>query len=371
MVDVIVSGHLCLDLLPDMRRAAPSDLSAPGWMVDVGPMHISTGGAVSNTGIALHRLGINVGLHAMVGDDAIGRLILDHVRRQAGGRADTIIVRPGLASSYTIVLAPGTSDRLFLHCTGSNDAFSAAEVTVSLLRGAKIFHLGYPPLLPRLIENDGIGLTRVFRTARNAGAITALDLTLPDPRTDVGRADWPRILRSALQHVDVFVPSLDEALFMLRRHDFDRWRGYTAQSVTYEYLDDFAAELLAIGPAIAGFKLGAYGVFLKTAVDQRFDRMRLGGLPFEGWGDMTVYQPAFQVDVAGTTGAGDTAYAALLAAILRNSDVQQAAQMWCAVGACCCETLDAVGGVRSWDETAARLSAGWPQRPERLAGLPG
>ncbi|MBK9121822.1 MAG: carbohydrate kinase family protein [Chloroflexi bacterium] len=370
MVDVIVSGHLCLDLLPDMRRASPSDLAVPGRMVDVGPMQVATGGAVSNTGIALHRLGVDVGLHATVGDDLIGHLILDHVRSQVGERADMIVVRPGLASSYTIVLAPGTSDRLFLHCTGNNAAFTASDVTVSSLRGAKIFHLGYPPLLPKLIENDGRGLAQVFQTARKAGAITSLDTTFPDLTTEAGTADWPRILRGALKHVDIFVPSLEESLYMLRGADFARWSGHPSHSVTYAYLDAFADELLAMGPAVVGFKLGELGVFLKTAPDDRFDRMRPGGLRFENWQDKCVYQPAYQVSVAGTTGAGDAAYAALLAAALRGLSIDEAARWSCAVGACCCEALDAVSGVRSWTDTAARISAGWPHRPERLAGTP-
>lgn len=371
MADVIVSGHLCLDLLPDMRRVTGGEMAEPGRLIDVGPMHFATGGAVSNTGIALHRLGVDVRLQATVGDDMIGQIILELLRGQVGEHAGMITVRSGVSSSYSVVLAPGASDRMFLHCTGNNAVFSASDVSAASLRGAKLFHLGYPPLLPRLLEEDGAGLARVFQTARKAGTITSVDMAFPDPTSEVGMLDWQRILKNSLKHVDLFVPSLDEALLLLRRADFDRWRGRTAQAVSYAYLDQFAGELLAMGPAVVGFKLGEYGLFLKTASDERIDRMRPGGLSLTAWQDKTVYQLAYLVDIAGTTGAGDTAYAGLLAAMLRGLSVTQAAAWSCAVGACCCEALDAVSGVRSWPETAARMDAGWQLRPERLAGLPG
>jgi hypothetical protein len=37
--------------------------------------------------------------------------------------------------------------------------------------------------------------------------------------------------------------------------------------------------------------------------------------------------------------------------------------MAAAVGACNVEAADAVSGVRSWEETTARVQAGWPRRP--------
>ena len=54
-----------------------------------------------------------------------------------------------------------------------------------------------------------------------------------------------------------------------------------------------------------------------------------------------IWHPAFQVDVAGTTGAGDAAYAGLLAALMRGLEPEACARMACAVAACNIEAADA------------------------------
>ena len=64
----------------------------------------------------------------------------------------------------------------------------------------------------------------------------------------------------------------------------------------------------------------------------------------------------------GTTGAGDATIAGFLAALLRGLPVKDAATMAVAVGACNVEAADALGGLRSWEETEARVAEGWPQR---------
>jgi sugar/nucleoside kinase (ribokinase family) len=64
----VVAGHLCLDVLPQILANTAEEFRAsfgPGRLMLIGPVTFSTGGTVSNTGIALHKLGIPVRL--MVG----------------------------------------------------------------------------------------------------------------------------------------------------------------------------------------------------------------------------------------------------------------------------------------------------------------
>ena len=63
---VAVAGHICLDIIPTFHSASREfkDILIPGKLIDVGPASMATGGSVSNTGIALHRLG-------RVGEDPI------------------------------------------------------------------------------------------------------------------------------------------------------------------------------------------------------------------------------------------------------------------------------------------------------------
>ena len=62
----------------------------------------------------------------------------------------------------------------------------------------------------------------------------------------------------------------------------------------------------------------------------------------------------------GTTGAGDATIAGFLTALLRDVPPERALAIAAAVGACNVEAADAVSGVRSWEETLARIDAGWP-----------
>ena len=58
--DAVVAGHL-LDVHPDLsgaERLPFERIFIPGHLIEAGPVSYSTGGAVSNTGLALKRLGI-------------------------------------------------------------------------------------------------------------------------------------------------------------------------------------------------------------------------------------------------------------------------------------------------------------------------
>ena len=368
-VDVIVAGHLCLDMHPDMENVALNTLASPGRLFETGALTLATGGAVSNTGLALHRLGVDVRLMANVGDDFMGQIIVNILAGHGESLTQHISVLPGQPSSYTIVLTPGRSDRIFLHGSGPNATFSAADVDFALLRDAKIFHLGYPSLLPRLFAADGDELLTILQGAKTAGVVTSMDFTLPDPNSPSGQVDWRNIFPRVLPYTDVFIPSIEEIVFCLRRAEYDTWGGAVLGHLSAAYLSDLADELLGMGGVIVGFKLGQFGFYVKTAPVERFDRLRRLPIDTAAWANTTVWSPAFQVEVVGTTGAGDSAYAGFLAALLRGMPPAEAVRWACAVGGCNVESADSVSGVRPWADIQARLDAGWPTRPERLPGF--
>ncbi len=365
-IDVIVSGHLCLDMLPHMEHVSQAALARPGHLIETGPLDISTGGAVSNVGLALHRLGANVRLMATVGDDLIGRAILDFVNARDLSLSESIRVQAGKQSSYTVVLAPERADRTFLHCPGINGTFGLENIDFGTLEAAKIFYLGYPPLLPRLMIDDGAEVEAIFNRAKTTGVVTALDMTLPDPNGPGGQVNWVKLLRRTLPYVDIFLPSIEEILFMLRRADYETWRGHVLDHLSMTYLHDLAAELLAMGVSVAGFKLGEMGMYVQCGTVERLSQ--LGIIDTAIWAEAEVYSPAFEVEVMGTTGAGDSAYGGFLSALLRDLSPQETVQFACAVGACNVEVADATSGVRSWAETMARIEAGWPHKKYILAG---
>ncbi len=359
--DVMVAGHIALDILPDMSSLKPEEVIGAGKVFEIGRISYSTGGAVSNTGLALHCLGINVDLLAIVGADWVGRAIIDYVRGYDSALGDHIRVLPDAASAYTIVIEPGNHDRTLLTHTGVYHGFSLDNINLDLAAACKLFHLGYPTLLPRLYQDDGAGFLELVGTIKALGPVTSVDMSLPAPDSPSGKADWRAILRRCLPYVDIFVPSIEEIMFMLRRTDHDRWGGEIIARMTADYLADLAEELLEMGVGIAGFKLGERGLYLEASADAgRLGFLsRIGQAPAD-WVGIRTWHPPFRVRVAGTTGAGDAAYAGLIAALIRGLDYQDCARWACAVAACNIEAADATSGVRSWEETEARLAGDWP-----------
>ena len=183
-IDAVVAGHVCLDIspaFPPLRPDAPlSELLRPGSLTQVGGATISTGGSVSNTGLSLLQLGMRVELMGKIGDDLFARGILDLLAPR--GLDKSMVRVPGEQTSYTIVLAPPGFDRAFLHCPGANDTFGADDIQYPVVARARLFHLGYPPLMRRLYRNGGIELADLFRRVKALGAVTtSLDMSLPDP----------------------------------------------------------------------------------------------------------------------------------------------------------------------------------------------
>lgn len=368
-LEVIVCGHLCLDLFPHMENVSARALLMPGQLVEVGPLNYATGGLVSNCGLVLQRLGVKAGLMANVGDDLIGQTTFNTLKGHDPALPLYISVKHGQVGSYTIVLSFERSDRTFLHCAGTNTTYGPLDIDYTALAKAKLFHFGYPPLLPGFVKNDGQGLTEVFKRAKATGIITSLDMTLPDPQAMTGRADWRKILKTTLPYVDIFLPTIDEILFMLRRDDYERWHGHILENLTSAYLAGLASELLDMGVVIAGMKLGQMGLYLKTGNAGRFDQLKALPLDIPAWANVEHYQRAFEVDVVGTTGAGDAAYAGFLASLLHGFGPKDALRWACAVGACNVEAADSISGVRTWQETERQLSGEWPLRPEFLPGF--
>ncbi|MBB6670496.1 carbohydrate kinase family protein [Cohnella nanjingensis] len=347
----------------------------PGKLALVGPAHIGTGGAVSNTGLALHRLGVRVSLMGKVGDDLFGGAVLDTLRSYDEALAEGMIRSPGEHTSYTVVVSPPETDRIFLHCTGANDTFAADDLAFEAIDRAKLFHFGYPPLMRRMYANAGAELEELLARVKASGATVSVDLARPDPDSEAGRADWPTILRRALPGVDLFLPSLEEILYMLRKEQYEAMAQRHGAAELLHHADgallrSLADELIAMGAAVVVLKLGEHGLYLRTTADpDRLARMGRGApRPSDRWLDRELLATCYQVTAVGTTGAGDCTIAGFLTGLLRHGETPEAVLNGAvAVGACNVERADAVSGVPSWDEVQRRMQAGWARREQELS----
>ena len=368
--EAVVAGHICLDVFPTLMGG--SVIFRPGQTVEAGPVVFSTGGAVSNTGLALHKLGISTRLMGKVGSDLFGQEILQIVESHGPGLSEGMVIVPGESSSYSIILSPPNADRMFIHAPGCNATFGAADVRYDVLEGARLFHFGYPPLMERIYANNGAELATIFQRVKAKGITTSLDLSMPDPNSAAGHANWHAILDATLPYVDIFLPSAEEILWMLRRPIFDQIaiKSETLRSLDQlepEIISELGQTLLNMGAKIVGLKIGDRGLYMHSAGSEDLAQMGRSQVPdLTAWSDRELWAPCFMTQVNGTTGSGDATIAGFLMGLLRGMAPEDTLQAACAVGACSVEALDAVSGIRSWPETEARIASGWLRLPLAL-----
>lgn len=372
-IDLISAGHICLDITPAFPASGPSrpldQLLRPGSLLEVGPASISTGGGAANVGLCAVRMGLSVALMGKCGDDLLGRLLLELLRGISPRCASGMRVVAGEHTSYTVVLAPPGTDRVFLHCPGANDTFGAEDVDLELPGQARLFYLGYPPLMARMYAAGGAELARLLGRVKQRGTTTALDMALPDPEGPSGRAVWPDVLANALPHVDLFVPSAEELTFMLRRDQYDRLAGKAdlLDQLSLELLRELSGQCLEMGAAVVMIKCGRHGLYVRSAGPERIRSAGSAGMDPAGWADREVFAPSYLVqEVVSATGAGDSAVAGFLAAVLHGHDLPTAADYACAAGAQNLRALDATSGIGSWEQLTVELDKPRAQPAIRL-----
>ncbi len=356
---IAVAGHICLDIIPTFS-ATGSEATAqikPGQLYQMGPALRATGGAVSNTGLALHQLGTPVTLMGKIADDLFGGEVLNILRGYHPDLAEGMIVTPGENTSYSIVISPPGVDRSFLHCPGANDTFGADDVVLSQLEGCDVFHFGYPSLMRRFYADGGEEMSSLFRKVQQRGLLTSLDMAMPDTQSAAGQIDWPKWLAKVLPSVDLFLPSIEEILLMLGQN------LEPTHNVEFDValLSRLADQLLAMGTKIVVLKLGEQGLYLRTSPDVTSPRDGLAAsqrLPTT-WNDRELLAPCFEVQVEGTTGAGDSSIAGFLAALATGASPESTLVQAVAVGACSVEVADATSGICHVSQLRKRIDSGW------------
>jgi len=378
-LDIVVAGHICFDMIPKFPKGLPEkivDLFIPGTLINVEELATSTGGPVSNTGLALIKYGLKVALMSKVGDDFIGEAIISYLRRNEVSVEGMKVVK-GQQSSYTVALSPVGIDRMFLHNPGTNDTFGYEDVNFDVIKRAKVFHLGYPPLMRRLYENGGAELVKIYREVKKLGLTTSLDVSLPNPASESGRADWDAILKNVLPYVDIFLPSIEEACFMVERERFMELRKQAGSRELLEFFDGedmtrISSKILSYGAKIVVLKVGYRGCYIRTAEKEKIVEIGIAKPnDVDNWSRRELWTPSFYVpEVASATGSGDSAIAGFYAAYLRGKSIEECLEYACAAGAQNVTALDALSGLKSWPETVKQVESK-PKKNELVIKTPG
>ncbi len=313
---IVCSGVSCLDLF--LYGTAP--LPTRESLSMVRETQYRPGGATSNTGRALVKLGMPVEYITVIGADANGDILMK--LWEDDGIDTRMVVRArdrGTALSTIPVYADGKRGVYF--CPGTNEMmglenlFGPDRRYLEVLRERQVFHIGYPPLMARL---QGEELAATLAAVRETGVLVSLDTT--PVADDVTLA---RMLGPALPLAHLFTPNVMEAaqtvgLFsrlVERARAASQAAGQALEIeeiITLEELTEIGERLLAAGVPIVVLTLGPNGAFVCTGDAARLRGVPLAPADLSGWANQRLFVPAFRVDgPLNTTGAGDTFTAGL------------------------------------------------------------
>lgn len=315
-VEVIVCGLATVDIV-----VRPVPLSIPlerAKLRIADNIKLTTGGLVSNSGVALARWGIQTVALACLGNDSWADVI--RKQYQSAGLATThLIEHPTAATSATIVLVDPDGERSFLFETGASAHLDRTSILdrIALFRGSRWMLYGYYALFPELDQQ----LPEILSSVQSTGCRVALDTA--------GSGGSLEPLREILPFVDLYLPNLKEATHQTGSSD--------PQAIFSTYRDCGAT-------GIIGLKLGDQGAILSPANNEF--------LQIE-----PISPPGPVLD---TTGAGDSFNAGLLAGLLRGLSLDSAGRIAAAAGSCCVSELGATAGLRDWKSTCqlAKVSTG-------------
>ena len=176
---VIAAGHICLDItpiFPGKKVAHLTDILSPGKLLTVKEADVHTGGSVANTGLAMKILGADVTLMGKIGADAFGDMVRNALKKYDAEQG--MLIAEGESTSYSVILAIPGVDRIFLHNTGANDTFCAADIPREALEEASLFHFGYPSVMKSMYEKDGEELVNMMGEAQELPIKAGNEMTI-------------------------------------------------------------------------------------------------------------------------------------------------------------------------------------------------
>lgn len=271
-IDVLVLGEINPDVI--VRAADPRPaFGQVELMVDSIDLVIGSSSAIFACGAA--RLGLRTAFVGVVGDDALGRFMLDAMRAR-GVAVESCRVDPDVPTGASVILTSG-ADRAILTAPGTMPLLRGVDIPDALVARAGHIHVGSLFLLDALRP----ALAARFAAARQSGLTTSVDCNW-DPR-----GTWDGGLREILRETDVFLPNAAEATRITGTDD----------------VEAAARALVADGPRVVAVKCGTDGALAVTR-DGRVRRV-----------------PSLPVQAVDTTGAGDSFDAGFLSGFLAGRPV--------------------------------------------------
>jgi sugar/nucleoside kinase (ribokinase family) len=308
-VDIVCLGNVVVDVFGRTIDGLPPK----GGLGLFDTLEIQCGGCAFNTGVGLARLGRKVGLVARVGADLLGEQVLAALEDE-GIETWGVTRAARKATGFSFVMVGTDGERRILHCLGANAELGPDDVSARWIEGTRHLHVGGAGLLPGL---DGQPLAAVLRAARERGLTTSMDTAVN------GRLpDYAAAIRPALSHLDLFLPSREEA----------------ARITALENPVDMASQLSDEGVGTVVIKMGSRGSYVRS-------------------GEISFHAGVYPVKAVDTCGAGDAYVAGFLSAYLAGRDLARSVTVATAVAACCVSSLGSTTGLPRGAELDAFLES--------------
>jgi sugar/nucleoside kinase (ribokinase family) len=307
--DLLVLGELNPDLILRGDDPVP-EFGQVEKLVDTAVLTVGSSSAI--LACAAARLGLRTAFAGLVGDDLLGRFMLDELDARGVDTAGCV-VDPGAATGVSVILdAPAsTAGRAIVTAPGTMVRFRADHIAPDLLAAARHVHCGGYFLLPAL-QPDLPGL---FAAAGRGGATRSLD-TNWDPH---GR--WEGMTPELLAECDLLLPNRSEALELAATRSLDA-----------------AVDWLSSRGATVAVKLGADGGLVRHR-----------GTTF------SARPPA--VNEVDTTGAGDCFDAGALVGLIERWEPERLLSFAVACGALSTRAVGGTAAQPTLDEATEAAAA--------------
>lgn len=365
--DAIIAGYLCIDMVPEFPghelSTGISGLLKPGKLIEIEGLEFNLGGVVANTGMAMKKFGKKVYLNGLIGNDFIGEIAKNMLNKY--GLAEGIKITGVTGTAFGIVLAPPGVDRIFLESPGCSKIFDIDFIDFKAVLQSRLFHFGYPPLLREFYLNGGAQLKSMFSKVQEMGVATSLDFSLPDLQSESGKQDWLQIMKGVLPLTDIFVPSLEEVLQIMKPDEYARIISSAGNSeiidlIPISIIREIGRTIIEMGAKILLIKAGHWGIYLLTGDVSALNQKEGFSLSGAEWNHRELWCDAYPVEtpkVKNATGAGDTAAAAFLSAILDGETAETALKLAAIAGRNNLYCRDIYEEINTWQDMEQELES--------------
>ncbi len=282
-------------------------------------IRITVAGTAAGTSNDLAKLGAEVYAMGAIGEDELGNFLIYTMQ---GHNVDTasLVRKPGVQTSATMLPIRPNGERPALHVTGANGELTFEDLNLDVIANADYLHMGGASLLPKF---DGKPMAKALKFAKEHGVITTFD------QVAVQRSDLKDIITVCMPYVDYFMPGFEETIMMCGLTD--------RQDIIKFFLDAGAKHTV--------FKMGAEGSSIAYMEDGQIREIRV---------------PALKVPVVDSTGCGDAYCAGFIMGLSMGWDLEKSARLGTAAGGLVIQGLGSDAGIIDLEQTIEFMNTAEP-----------